>query len=196
MFMMRQLAAFCVLCVSILGALSIIPKSCSASTLVNLWSFSISGLLQQAPVKPSRASVLARPDAAAELLSEKPGAGDSSPELNVQQGFLSADAATPGDRPFKRGQQAQHKPQSTAGQGKNEAVDADAKAQEEMKRSSRVTVAGASRGRGAGQGSAGPNAQPDGSRADAAKGKTAIAQLAHCQCAFILLVVLSSSRTP
>ncbi len=62
--------------------------------------------------KPSRASVLVCPKAEPETQVEKETAGDSSPELNVEQGFLQAPADPPATRgrAFQRGHTTQEAP--------------------------------------------------------------------------------------
>ena len=128
--------------------------------------------------KPSQASVVVRPDAAPGLLADKQEAGDSSPELNVNQGFLSADPLSSSDRPFQRGQGSQqHETLAVGPTGR--AGETDAKGQEIPRRSSKNHHPECSKDKEASRDPAGLEAKHDRDRSGIAKG-TITLQLAEC----------------
>ena len=135
---------------------------------MSLWVLVMQATASEA-VKPSRASVVARPNAAPELLTDKQEAGDSSPELNVHQGFLSAAAPSLGERPFQRGQRSQQ-PATLADEPTSRAGDADAKGQEAPQQSSRDHRPEVNKGKEAGRDPAGLKAKLDRDRSGSAKG--------------------------
>lgn len=121
--------------------------------------------------KPSRASVLVRPDPATYPGAEAPESGDTSPVLNVQQGFLSEDTPTPtpADRPFQHGQRSQHPTGPTADQSRQRAAKVEGSCKESERRSSRDRAPDAREGKHAHKAGAAPEAKHDRDRSGTAK---------------------------
>lgn len=120
--------------------------------------------LQAAPLqaaKPSRASVLVRPDAATDPRAGVKEGGETSPVLNVQQGFLSEETPAPRDRPFQRGQKAQPPAETTAGKPREKAAKEGGSRKESERRSSREQAVDGSKAKDAHKSSAAADAKHD-----------------------------------
>lgn len=111
--------------------------------------------------KPSRASVLVRPDAATDPQSGVKEGGETSPVLNVQQGFLSEDIPAPRDRPFQRGQRPQPPIDATASKPREKAGREGGSRKEPERRSSRDEAADGGKGKDAHKGSVAADAKRD-----------------------------------
>lgn len=120
--------------------------------------------VQAAPLqaaKPSRASVLVRPDAATDSRPGMKEGGETSPVLDVQQGFLSEETPAPRDRPFQRGQTAQPPAESTAGKPRGKAGREGGSRKESERRSSREQAADGGKGKDAHKASAAAEGKHD-----------------------------------
>ena len=108
-----------------------------------------------------------RPDPATESRAEAPEGGNTSPVLNVQQGFLSEDTRAPADRPFQRGQRPQHPTDASAGKPRERAAKVDGSVQEPERRSARDQAPGVREGKDAQKVSAAAEAKRDRDRSGA-----------------------------